>query len=117
MVSVFLANASDTFLCLQNDYGQTALHLAVREDHLAMVSVYTSRGVCLNDANKDGDTPLHYSAHWGRPRAAKLLIEAGAKQMVRNHKGEMPLDDAQAREDSEMIRILTPGVLLRTDDK
>lgn len=104
----FLASASDDFLCRQNDFGQTALHLAVRQDVIEIVSLYAQRGVCLNIANRDGDTPLHYAAFWGRPLPAKILLEAGANFDLKNNLGNTPMDDALSEEHEDVLSILEP---------
>lgn len=112
--TAFLEAASDEFLCRQNDYGQTALHLAVRQDHLAVVSLYTARRICLDVANRDGDTPLHYAAAWVRPAAAKLLVEAGADVSAQNRKGDTPANDARAKGEPDMVRILSEDTVARS---
>mmetsp|Transcript_32950 Transcript_32950/g.54407 ORF Transcript_32950/g.54407 Transcript_32950/m.54407 type:complete len:180 (-) Transcript_32950:420-959(-) len=102
----FLESASDEFLCRQNDFGQTALHLAVRQDTIEIVSLYVRRGVCLNTANRDGDAPLHYAAFWGRLQAAKILLEAGAHFEQKNKRGNTPIDDARSERHEEVLLIL-----------
>lgn len=92
---VFLETASDDYLCIRNDFGQTALHLAVREENIDIVNLYMERHIpCMNTGTKDGDTPLHYAAYWGRLECARLLIKGGADTKARNYKGHTPLDDA-----------------------
>lgn len=60
---VFLEAASNEYLCVRNEFGQTALHLAVREENMDILDVYIERALCLNIGNKDGDTPLHYASY------------------------------------------------------
>merc|ERR1712216_903715 len=91
---------------MRNIIGQTALHLAVREDHLAIVELYADRVIGLDVPNKDGDTPLHYAAFHNRPRAAELLLKAGADMNIRNDKGEKPIDDAKSRGHETMVDLL-----------
>merc|ERR1712039_573163 len=104
--AALLSSASDEFLCMQNIIFQTALHLAVREDNLFIVELYARRGVAMDIPNKDGDTPLHYAAFHNRPRAAELLLNAGANREALNHKGERPIDDAKMQGNGEMIELL-----------
>ena len=99
----------EEFLCHRNDFGQTALHLAVRQDLQELITVYTERQICLNIGNNDGDTPLHYAAAHGRYEAAKLLVDAGAKVDIRNLKGELPLDDAVKGQYDNIISLLDGG--------
>ena len=98
--AVSLSLASDDFLCMQNIIGQTALHLAVRQDHLEIVELYARRVLGLDIPNKDGDTPLHYAAFHNRPRAAELLLKAGASCQASNDKGErhpLPMRERRSR--------------------
>ncbi|KAH8058833.1 hypothetical protein JL721_9401 [Aureococcus anophagefferens] len=74
----FLGGANDDYLCARNDYGQTALHLAVRQNRLDLVDLYARRRLCLDAANLDGDTPLHYAAVFQRTDAVWMLLGAGA---------------------------------------
>ena len=77
-----------------------------RQDHLDIVALYAGRVTGLDIPNKDGDTPLHYAAFHNRPRAAELLLKAGANFEVSNDKGERPIDDAKSRGNEEMIKVL-----------
>jgi ankyrin repeat protein len=98
--------ASSDYLCLQNDYGQTALHLAVRQNNVKVVELYATRRICLDVANKDGDTPLHYAAAWSRFEATRLLLDAGANPNSPNKNGLFPLDDAVAGRYSRIVALL-----------
>jgi len=73
-VRSFLSQETDDFLCKQNDFGQTALHLAVRQNLLDVVQLYVERRICIDTPNSDGDTALHYAAVWGRLEATKYLL-------------------------------------------
>ena len=100
----FLETASDTYLCVQNDFGQTALHLAVRQENIDVVKLYINRNLpCINTGNKDGDTPLHYAAYWGRVECTRLLLEGGANPEQQNGKGGTPLDDAREAGNGDVI--------------
>src|SRR5581483_2209655 len=59
----------------------------------------------------DGFTPLHYAAFFGRPEAARLLVEAGAdlEAPSRNEefaKDARPLHSAAAAGQREVCRVL-----------
>jgi len=102
----FLEKADPAFLCLQNDFGQTALHLAVRQDHLPLVRFYAEKGLCLNVPNNDGDTPLHYAASWGRLEAAQILVDAEADISAKNQLQNTPRDDAISQNHDNIVSIL-----------
>jgi cytohesin len=44
------------------EYGQTALHMAIRESNTATAEFLLSKGANPNVADKRGDTPLHWAA-------------------------------------------------------
>ena len=104
----FVKYASDDFLCRQNDFGQTVLHLAVRQNNLGVLQLCVDRRLeCLETGNNDGDTPLHYAAFWNRPEAAKLLLPLTTRnKQILNKEGESPLDDAKKHSHPAMIRLL-----------
>lgn len=85
----------EKILCQTNHFGQTTLHLAVRQDNMNVVSLCIDRKIsCRDYGNRDGDTALHYAAAWGRRRAAEMLLEDGADPTVTNDAGQTPMDDA-----------------------
>ncbi|KAH8055564.1 hypothetical protein JL720_14308 [Aureococcus anophagefferens] len=90
----FLGGANDDYLCARNDYGQTALHPPC--DRTASIWwICTRRRLCLDAANLDGDTPLHYAAVFQRTDAVWMLLGAGADPGATNADGATPLDDAR----------------------
>lgn len=103
-LKAFLATSSGSdFLCRQNDFGQTLLHLSVRQNRslgLLWFLLYDrDMRTCIDVANKDGDTALHYAIAWDRPEHARILLQAGADRKLENHLGESPLDDARKKND------------------
>jgi ankyrin repeat protein len=102
----FLGGANDDYLCARNDYGQTALHLAVRQNRLDLVDLYARRRLCLDAANADGDTPLHYAAVFQRTDAVWMLLGAGADPGATNADGATPLDDARENRARTVVAVL-----------
>jgi hypothetical protein len=107
--AAFLAAADDAYLCARNDYGQTALHLAVRQNNVAVVDLYARRRLCLDAANADGDTPLHYAAVFQRLDAVWMLLGAGADPSAENADGDTPADDAASNRATAVVGIV--GIL------
>jgi ankyrin repeat protein len=54
-----------------------ALHEAIEEGQTEKALTLIAEGKCLKDVTYDGDTPLHYAAHYGNAEVAKALIDAG----------------------------------------
>lgn len=77
-----------------DDAGTTALHEAVRNNHVDMLKVMIEKGADVNVTQDEpadaGNTPLHAACAWGRAQAARLLMEAGADDGLQNVKGETP---------------------------
>ena len=113
----FVKYASDDFLCRQNDFGQTVLHLAVRQNNLGVIQLCVDRRLeCLETGNNDGDTPLHYAAVRNRPEAAKLLLPLTRNKQILNKEGESPLDDAKKHSHHAMIRLLKDATSSNTEE-
>lgn len=107
-----LQGAPEEYLCRQNAYGQTALHLAVRQDTRDVVELYVDRKLpCINSGNMHGDTPLHYAAAWGRLEATELLLHGGADATRLNQRHKSPFDDAK-ESGHERIAFLLKGELV-----
>ncbi|MBD5460361.1 MAG: hypothetical protein HDR26_05385, partial [Lachnospiraceae bacterium] len=77
-----------------DDRGTSALHEAVRNNHVDMLRVMLEKGVDVNltqDAPADaGNTPLHIAGIYGKADVAKLLMENGADDTLQNVAGETP---------------------------
>lgn len=77
-----------------DDSGTTAVHEAVRNDHVDMLRVMVEAGVDVNvtqDQPADaGNTPLHVACLYGRAEAVKLLMDSGADDTLQNVDGETP---------------------------
>jgi ankyrin repeat protein len=58
-----------------NAYGKTALHLAVRGGHQAVVAFLLTQGAQAINAGVDGMRPLMSAAEWGHVGIAQLLLE------------------------------------------
>jgi ankyrin repeat protein len=78
------------------------------ETLLVLLDADTSRVSAWSD---DGFTPLHYAAFFGRPEAARLLLERGAdlEAPARNEQFALearPLHEAAQHGDAELVRLL-----------
>jgi ankyrin repeat protein len=56
-------------------YGDTPLHLASRQDSLAIVKALLNDGADILAVNGRGELPLHYAVIVGNPRIAKCLLQ------------------------------------------
>lgn len=84
--------------------GRTALHAAVAEDHLEIVSLLLQHGADVNAADLDGYTPL---SNVKSLECLELLLAAGADTYVRNLFGR---EIVQYHRDPQLIeRLLIAG--------
>lgn len=85
--------------------GETALHVAVRHQHVGAVKLLLERGADPNAQNGDGQTPLHFVANQGI-ELAELLLDAGSDTKVIDIFGYSPLHYAAGNGDMELVRLL-----------
>lgn len=81
-----------------DEYGQTALHLAIQKNYLEVLKILLEKGAHPNARAKDHCygmmTPLHYAALTGNLSAAKLLLKWGANPQLKNGHAHTPLSVA-----------------------
>ncbi len=77
---------------------------AIREGDLAAVKQLAADRVAVNQADKRGNTPLHYAALLGGPEAVKLILAAGGSVKAANVMGATPLHLAASS--VEKLRLL-----------
>ncbi|MBY0457944.1 MAG: ankyrin repeat domain-containing protein [Gemmataceae bacterium] len=65
----------------------SALHLAARRGHLAVVELLLAGGAAVSRWNHDGSTPLHEAALGGHLEVARVLLAAGANTMATTNGG------------------------------
>ena len=74
--------------------GQTALCLAVSENHLAVVSELLRHNADTNVRDSFGDSPLFIAVARHSPKIAELLIEHGADTAAHDKAGNTPIGRA-----------------------
>jgi len=74
--------------------GDTALHVAARLGHLAVVKVLLDAGATIDVRDCFGRTPLHDAGKHYKLQVARELIRRGADIYARDADGETPLDRA-----------------------
>jgi ankyrin repeat protein len=100
------AIAANVDLEVPDEFRNTALHDAVRWNHLGILERLVDVGANLNIQNRNGDSPLHFAAFCGFAEVLQALVSAGANRNIVNHKGETPLHIAVIHNHRELARIL-----------
>ncbi|XP_049388109.1 protein ACCELERATED CELL DEATH 6-like [Solanum stenotomum] len=83
-----------------NSNGQNALHVALLNGHEMFVSVFYGSGFCnslVDEADNEGNTPLHLLAASGDHVPQIILDHPRAKKMAFNKQNQTPLDIALSR--------------------
>lgn len=108
------------------------LHTAACQDDCSMIASWLCscdpdfRLAVLEYGGLDGWTGLHFASRHGRPRAASLLLDAGASTAAKDDYGKTPIHYAQVYADSdhsaaahrEVLRLLSnPAAATEAADK
>jgi len=72
---------------LQNTYGWTPLHIAIRRDRRDMVAYLLEQGADINKVDGVGWTPLMEAVMDDMPELCAFLIEKGADVTIANTRG------------------------------
>ncbi|GIT97656.1 ankyrin repeat domain-containing protein [Sulfurovum sp. TSL1] len=72
---------------IQNIYGWTPLHIAIRRDRRDMVEYLWGQGADIDKVDGVGWTPLMEAVMDDMPEICAYLIEKGADVTIANHRG------------------------------
>jgi ankyrin repeat protein len=83
----------------------TPLMLAAAGGHIDAMMYLLGQGAVahVNDIDNKGMTALHYSAIFGAPEHADVLMICGADKGIRSKLNRLPLEEAKARNRPEMV--------------
>jgi hypothetical protein len=73
-------------------FGNQPLAIVVTWDDANAVSILLDAGVPIDAQHEDGDTALHHAIRMGHFGIARLLVERGADQTIRNNEGKLARD-------------------------
>lgn len=90
-IQMHIAAGTDLNAIDEHDYGQTALHIALRKGHIDIAKTLITVGADVGVKTAKGMRPLHLAAEGGHAKVIELLISKGADFNARNSKGQTPL--------------------------
>ncbi|XP_049388108.1 ankyrin repeat-containing protein At5g02620-like [Solanum stenotomum] len=99
MINELLNHCPDCWDML-NSNGQNALHVALLNGHEMFVHAFLGSGICdslVDEADNEGNTPLHLLAASGNRVPQMILDHPSAKKMTFNKQNQTPLDIALSR--------------------
>ena len=92
-VAMLLLEHTDT-IDSTDQFGCPLVNLAAAYNNIQSLELMISRGVNLNTADRNGNSPLHAATAGRNPDIAAMLIDAGADIDAINSKNQTPLDIA-----------------------
>lgn len=92
----------------KSKYGDTALHMAIVNGNVEMVSYLLKKGASTDVKNSAGESPLHIAVRWGKLSVINNLIEAGADVNASgcDLRGRTPCHDAVISHDLDAMKAL-----------
>lgn len=82
---------------VQRKYGETALHQAADNNHMAVIKSLLAHGADIEARDADGMTPLALAARFGNMVTLQLLLDSGADIETTDNTGRTLLRMAAAR--------------------
>jgi ankyrin repeat protein len=105
-VEFLLAQGADPNYTETFSPGQTPLHLAAAQGHVAVITLLLDAGADINAVGSGDTTPLNEAVFPGRKAAAELLIRRGASLEIGDCTGMTPLIWAAYLGNLEMATLL-----------
>jgi len=85
----------------------TPLHSAAMQGHATICELLVGAGADPNiQTNPQGYAPIHSAAWGGHVAAVRVLLQHGARQDLRNHRNETPIDTAQRQGQEAVVRAI-----------
>ena len=78
----------------RDEHGRTLLYIASKSGFYDTCKLLLEKGAPVNQAQKDGSTPLHGAAYFGHALVVGLLLQHGARIDIKNSWGNSALDES-----------------------
>ncbi len=107
-INIYFSREKTSLLDAVNEYGYTALHLAVCNHHLEVVDFLLSQGANPNISNPSNWTPLHSAAQEGYLEiTTRLIADPRTTVDAKNEFEETPLYYAQYEGHTEVEKCIS----------
>ena len=90
----------------KDSYGDSLLHLAVREGNVEIINYLVSMGANINIQDLNDETPLHTAVNIGNLDTVIQLVVNGADINIKDSIGNTPLHDAVENEQIQIAEYL-----------
>jgi hypothetical protein len=91
---------------IHDDYRNRMIHIAAQSNYEQILKLLLALKANIDIANKDGDTPLHFSVRYDQYNNTEQLIKVGANLNIGNKKGESPIFECARTGNIGMMRLL-----------
>ncbi|MFN3695047.1 MAG: ankyrin repeat domain-containing protein [Ignavibacterium sp.] len=82
---------STTHPKLVDQFGYSALHIALSKGFDEIAEILIEAGIDLNLKDPKGQTALHYCAFYNKPEIARLILQQGGRLDIQDNYGNQPL--------------------------
>ncbi|KAM0545377.1 hypothetical protein ACHAPJ_011361 [Fusarium lateritium] len=110
---VYLVQVWKADITLQEDHGDDSFYLACASGHNTVAIYLLGAGARVDQANNEGNTPLHIAATRGHEETVRLLLHLGADANAKSKTIHSSWNLQRPGESKESQLLLTPGEAAR----
>ncbi|WP_265032114.1 ankyrin repeat domain-containing protein [Wolbachia endosymbiont (group A) of Merzomyia westermanni] len=97
---------------IQDVYGRGSTYTTAESSDEEVIQLFLMRGASINEADKNGETPLHLASWGGHLDTLQHLINNGANISTKDSSGKTPLDIARDKGHNNLVQCLQQTQLI-----
>ncbi|WP_264686029.1 MULTISPECIES: ankyrin repeat domain-containing protein [unclassified Wolbachia] len=97
---------------IQDVYGRGSTYTTAESSDEEVIQLFLMRGASINEADKNGETPLHLASWGGHLDTLQHLINNGANISTKDSSGNTPLDIARDKGHNNLVQYLQQTQLI-----
>ncbi len=97
---------------IQDVYGRGSTYTTAESNDEEVIQLFLMRGASINEADKNGETPLHLASWGGHLDTLQHLINNGANISTKDSSGKTPLDIARDKGHNNLVQYLQQTQLI-----